>query len=40
MVNEYLNPFTVEITRDNINMISYDMETGTWDMTQGYIAGQ
>ena len=40
MVNGYLNPFTVEITRDNINMISYDMETGTWDMTQGYIAGQ
>ena len=40
MLNGYLNPFTVEITRDNINMISYDMETGTWDMTQGYIAGQ
>lgn len=40
VINEYLNPFTVEITRDNINMISYDMETGTWDMTQGYIAGQ
>ena len=40
VINEYLNPFTVEITRENINMISYDMETGTWDMTQGYIAGQ
>ena len=40
MLNEYLNPFTVEITRENINMISYDMETGVWDMTQGYIAGQ
>ena len=40
MLNEYLNPFTVELTRENINMISYDMDTGTWDMTQGYIAGQ
>ena len=33
MVNEYLNPFTVEITRDNINMITYNKETGTCDMT-------
>lgn len=40
MLNEYLNPFTVELTRENINMISYDMDTGAWDMTQGYIAGQ
>ena len=40
MLNEYLNPFDTEITRDNINMISYDMDTGEWDMTQGYIAGQ
>ncbi len=37
MLNEYLNPFDVEITESNINMISYI--DGEWTMTQGYIAG-
>lgn len=37
MLNEYLNPFDVEITKENLNMISYI--DGVWTMTQGYIAG-
>ncbi len=37
MLNEYLNPFDVEITESNINMISYI--DGEWTMTQGYIEG-
>ena len=37
MLNEYLNPFDVEITKENLNMISYI--DGQWTMTQGYIAG-
>ena len=37
MLNEYLNPFDVEITKENLNMISYI--DGEWTMTQGYIAG-
>lgn len=37
MLNEYLNPFDVEITKENLNMISY--VDGVWTMTQGYIAG-
>lgn len=37
MLNEYLNPFDVEITEENINMISYI--DGVWTMTQGYIEG-
>ena len=37
MLNEKLNPFNVEITEENINMISYI--DGEWTMTQGYIAG-
>lgn len=37
MLNEYLNPFDVEITASNLNMISYI--NGEWTMTQGYIAG-
>lgn len=37
MINEYLNPFDVEITENNLDMISYI--DGVWTMTQGYIAG-
>ncbi|MDO4567168.1 MAG: LCP family protein, partial [Oscillospiraceae bacterium] len=37
MINEYLNPFTIELTRDNLDMISFD--GANWDTTQGYIAG-
>ena len=37
MLNEYLNPFDVEITKENLNMVSYI--DGQWTMTQGYIAG-
>ena len=37
MLNEYMNPFDVEITKENLNMISYI--DGVWTMTQGYIAG-
>ena len=37
MLNEYLNPFDVEITKENLNMISYI--DAAWTTTQGYIAG-
>ena len=37
MINEYLNPFDVAITKENLDMISYI--DGVWTMTQGYIAG-
>lgn len=39
MVNEYLNPFTVEITRDNVDMIATFDNGATFDTTQGYVAG-
>ena len=37
MLNDYLNPFDVEIKEENINMIS--CIDGQWRMTQDYIAG-
>lgn len=39
MVNEYFNPFTVEITRDNVDMIATFDNGATFDTTQGYVAG-
>lgn len=37
MVNEYLNPFTVEITQSNVDMLSFDGEN--FYATIGYIRG-
>ena len=39
MVNEYFNPFTVEITRENVDMIATFDNGATFDTTQGYVAG-
>ena len=39
MVNEYFNPYTVEITRDNVDMIATFDNGATFDTTQGYVAG-
>ncbi len=38
IVNQYLNPYDVAITRANVNMISYDAVNG-FTTTQGYVAG-
>lgn len=37
MINTYLNPFEVDVTRENVDIISFD--GANWDKTQGYIAG-
>ena len=39
MVNEYFNPYTVEITRDNVDMIATFDNGATFDTTQVYVAG-
>ena len=39
MVTEYFNPFTVPITRENVDMIATFDNGATFDTTQGYVAG-
>lgn len=39
MINEYFNPFTVDITAANIDMMRYDMATDDFYCTQGRIRG-